>query len=130
MDEGGIYGRGCKEVYRLPHITYPYSCICCFLEHHPYFLFIFYVLEEACGKTLGERSSLMAERWRSLSVEEKEVYERRVQAVKETPMGVLSAKEKKVIMMRIARRHQADVSSTCVCVLTTTCVLISTIIIA
>ena len=21
---GGIYGCGCKEVYRLPHITYPY----------------------------------------------------------------------------------------------------------
>ena len=22
---GGIYGRGCKEVYRFPHTTYPYS---------------------------------------------------------------------------------------------------------
>ena len=22
---GGIYGCGCKEVYRFPHITYPYS---------------------------------------------------------------------------------------------------------
>ena len=38
----GIYGCGCKEVYRLPHITYPYSsCICSFLQQHPYFLFIF-----------------------------------------------------------------------------------------
>ena len=36
---GGIYGCGCKEVYRFPHITYPYSsCICSFLQH-PYFLF-------------------------------------------------------------------------------------------
>ena len=27
--------------YRLPHITYPYSsCICSFLQQHPYFLFI------------------------------------------------------------------------------------------
>ena len=32
---------GCKEVYRFPHITYPYSsCICSFLQQHPYFLFI------------------------------------------------------------------------------------------
>ena len=47
MGVGGIYGCGyqavsvasgcgCKEVYRFPHITYPYSsCICSFL------LFIF-----------------------------------------------------------------------------------------
>ena len=29
---GRIYGCGCKEVYRFPHITYPYSsCICSFL---------------------------------------------------------------------------------------------------
>ena len=35
-------GCGCKEVYRFPHITYPYSsCICYFLQQHPYFLFIF-----------------------------------------------------------------------------------------
>ena len=34
-------GCGCKEVYRFPHITYPYSsCICPFLQQHPYFLFI------------------------------------------------------------------------------------------
>ena len=35
-------GCGCKDVYRFPHITYPYSsCICSFLQHHPHFLFIF-----------------------------------------------------------------------------------------
>ena len=35
-------GCGCKEVYRFPHTTYPYSsCICSFLQQHPYFLFIF-----------------------------------------------------------------------------------------
>ena len=34
-------GCGYKEVYRFPHITYPYSsCICSFLQQHPYFLFI------------------------------------------------------------------------------------------
>ena len=39
---GVASGCGCKEVYRLPHITYPYSsCICSFLQQHPYFLFIF-----------------------------------------------------------------------------------------
>ena len=40
---GGIYGCGCKEVYRFPYnyITYPYSsCITLFLQH-PNFLFIF-----------------------------------------------------------------------------------------
>ena len=35
-------GCSCKEVYRCPHMTYPYSsCICSFLQQHPYFLFIF-----------------------------------------------------------------------------------------
>ena len=35
-------GCGCKEVYRFPHISYPYSSyICSFLQQHPYFLFIF-----------------------------------------------------------------------------------------
>ena len=34
-------GCGCKEVYKFPHITYSYSsCICSFLQQHPYFLFI------------------------------------------------------------------------------------------
>ena len=43
MGEGGIYGYDCKEVYRFPHITYPYYS-CSFLQQHPYFLFIFFVL--------------------------------------------------------------------------------------
>ena len=35
-------GCGSKEVYRFPQTTYPYSsCICSFLQQHPYFLFIF-----------------------------------------------------------------------------------------
>ena len=38
---GGIYGCGCKEVYKFTHTTYPYSsCICSFFQQHPYFLFI------------------------------------------------------------------------------------------
>ena len=38
---GVASGCGCKEVYRFPHTTYPYSsCICFFLQQHPYFLFI------------------------------------------------------------------------------------------
>ena len=45
---GVATGCGCKEVYRFPHTTYPYSsCICSFLQQHPYFLFIlkmFFVL--------------------------------------------------------------------------------------
>ena len=36
----GVYS--CNEVYRFHHTTYPYSsCICSFLQQHPYFLFIF-----------------------------------------------------------------------------------------
>ena len=42
---GVATGCGCKEVYRFPHTTYPYSsCICSFLQQHPYFLFMFFVL--------------------------------------------------------------------------------------
>ena len=40
---GVASGCGCKEVYRFPHITYPYSsCIRSFLQQHPYFLLIFF----------------------------------------------------------------------------------------
>ena len=49
---GGIYGCGCKEVYRLPHITYLYYfCICSFLQQHPYFLFIFKNVFRSCSIT-------------------------------------------------------------------------------
>ena len=42
QEAGVATGCGCKEVYRFPHITYPYSsCNCSFLQQHPYFLFIF-----------------------------------------------------------------------------------------
>ena len=35
---GVATGCGCKEVYRFPHTTYPYSsCICSFLQQHPFF---------------------------------------------------------------------------------------------
>ena len=31
-----------RYIRRFPHTTYPYSsCICYFLQQHPYFLFIF-----------------------------------------------------------------------------------------
>ena len=44
---GVATGCGCKEVYRFPHTTYPYSsCICYFLQQHPYFLFILLNLYE------------------------------------------------------------------------------------
>ena len=41
-------GCGCKEVYRFPHITYLYSCICSFFVAHPYFLFIFKNVFRSC----------------------------------------------------------------------------------
>ena len=39
----------CKEVYRFAHTTYPYSsCICSFLQQHPYFLFILLNVFRSC----------------------------------------------------------------------------------
>ena len=47
---GGIYGCGCKEIYRLPHITNPYSsCICSFLQQHPNCLFICLNVFRSCS---------------------------------------------------------------------------------
>ena len=47
---GVATGCGFKEIYRFPHTTYPYSsCICTFLQQHPYFfvhfvyIYIFYL---------------------------------------------------------------------------------------
>ena len=38
QEVGVASGYGCKEVYRFPHTTYPYSsCICSFFPQHPYF---------------------------------------------------------------------------------------------
>ena len=38
---GRICGYGCKEVYRFPHITYPYSsCICFFYSSIPTFFIL------------------------------------------------------------------------------------------
>ena len=58
---GGIYGCAyqevsvssgcvCKEVYRYPHITYPYSSfICSFLQQHFYSLFNFLNIFRSCS---------------------------------------------------------------------------------
>ena len=49
---GVATGCGCKEVYRFPHTTYPYSsCICSFLQQQPYFLFIFQNVFRSCSRT-------------------------------------------------------------------------------
>ena len=46
---GVATGCGFKEIYRFPHTTYPYSsCICTFLQQHPYFLFIFLNVFRSC----------------------------------------------------------------------------------
>ena len=45
-------GYGCKEVYRFPNTAYPYSsCICSFLQQHPYFLFILLNVFCSCSST-------------------------------------------------------------------------------
>ena len=39
---GVATGCGFKEIYRFPHTTYSYSsCICTFLQQHPYFFVLF-----------------------------------------------------------------------------------------
>ena len=49
---GVATGCGCKEVYRFPHTTYPYSSgICSFLQQHPYFLFIVLNVFRSCSST-------------------------------------------------------------------------------
>ena len=49
---GVASGLGCKEVYRFPLIIYPYSsCICSFLQQHPYFLFIKKKIFRSCSGT-------------------------------------------------------------------------------
>ena len=69
------------------------------------------LLKEVRGKTLGERAALMAEKWRSLSKEEREKYDNQAQKANECPLETLSPKD---IMMRIARHHQTDVCYECV----------------
>ena len=52
QEVGVATGCDCKEVYRFPHTTYPYSsCICSFLQQHPYFLFIFKNVFRSCSST-------------------------------------------------------------------------------
>ena len=49
---GVATGCSCEEVYRFPHTTYPYSsCICSFLQQHPYFLIIFKNVFLSCSST-------------------------------------------------------------------------------
>ena len=49
---GAASGHGCKEVYRFPHITYPYSsCICSFFSSIPTFFFFFLNVFRSCSST-------------------------------------------------------------------------------
>ena len=52
----------------------------------------------------------MAEKWRDLPVEEKTMYKQRAEEVEDSPLENLSPEEKKRMVVRIAKRHQADVS--------------------
>ena len=59
---------------------------------------------------LLERASLMAEKWGDLPVEKKIMYKQRAEKVDESPLENLSPEEKKRMVVRIAKCHQADVS--------------------
>ena len=69
--------------------------------------------QEACGKSLGERSALMAQKWRSLTHQQRESYEKRESEAHEAPLEVFSLLERNNIMLRMTKRQQADVSVTC-----------------
>ena len=52
--EGGIYGCGCKEVYRFPHTTYPYSsCICSFFAVASLLFVHFLNVFRSCSSTFS-----------------------------------------------------------------------------
>ena len=53
---GVATGCGFKEIYRFPHTTYPYSsCICTFLQQHPYFFVHFWNIRPCTvGSQLSE----------------------------------------------------------------------------
>lgn len=51
----------------------------------------------------------MAKRWRELSQEVKDAYKEQAEKIEELPMDTLTSKERKDVVMKIARRHQADV---------------------
>ena len=51
----------------------------------------------------------MGEKWRSLPSEQKDVYKKRAEEMKECPLETLSRKQKHDMMMKMAKRHQLDV---------------------
>ena len=51
QEVGVATGCGFKEIYRFPHTTYPYSCICTFCSSIPTFLFIFLNVFRSCFST-------------------------------------------------------------------------------
>lgn len=51
----------------------------------------------------------MAEKWRSLPEEKKDEYRRKAEEIKEHTVQALTQKQKRDIIMRMARRHQSDV---------------------
>ena len=58
---GVATGCGFKEIYRFPHITYPYSsCICTFCSSIPTFLFIFKNVFRSCSSTVFLRLNAAA----------------------------------------------------------------------
>ena len=54
-------GCGCKEVYRFPLTTYPYSSF--FLQQHPYFLFILLNVFHSYIYIYGRRRTLVRSHW-------------------------------------------------------------------
>ena len=78
-------------------------------EHNSYFRHITLNIEDMQGKSLGDKSARMAEAWRKLSEEERSNLANRSNSNAEIP-ECLSVAEKKKIVMRMAKRHQGDVS--------------------
>ena len=77
--------------------------------HYSYFRHIALNIEDMQGKSLGEKSARMAEAWRKLSEEERSTYSNLANR-SNSNAECLSVAEKKKIVMRMAKRHQGDVS--------------------
>ena len=55
----------------------------------------------------------MAQKWRSLTHQQRGTYEKRASEKHEAPLEVMSLMERNNTMLHMTKRHQVDVSVTC-----------------
>lgn len=73
------------------------------------YAYLYFATESLKGKSLSEKSTLMAEAWRALDDSEKEKFQS--EDVDSDMEGSFTPNQKRKLFFRVARRHQGDVSS-------------------